>query len=84
MGKVGLDRLTLSLLACAPFHKDMHYKTRTTQGDVLCREDFVNAQNGRYLKLSVSFRFGKLKSSVKKTDTTINNDDLQGGITHGK
>ena len=78
------DRLTVSLLACAPFHKDMHYKTRTTQGDVLCREDFVNAQNGRYFKLSVSFRFGKLNSSVKKTDTTINNDDLQGGITRGK
>ena len=77
------DRLTVSMLACAPFHKDMHYKTRTTQGDVLCREDFVNAQNGRYFKLSVSFRFGKLKSSVKKTDTTINNDDLQGGITRG-
>ncbi len=81
---LGEDRLTVSLLACAPFHKDMHYKTRTTQGDVLCREDFVNAQNGRYFKLSVSFRFGKLNSSVKKTDTTINNDDLQGGITRGK
>ena len=78
------DRLTVSLLACAPFHKDMHYRTRTTQGEVLCREDFVNAQNGRYFKLSVSFRFGKLKSSVKKTDTTIQNDDLQGGITRGK
>ena len=78
------DRLTVSLLACAPFHKDMHYKTRTTQGDVLCQEDIVNAQNGRYFKLSVSFRFGTLKSSVKKTDTTIENDDLQGGITRGK
>lgn len=78
------DRLTVSLLACAPFHKDMHYKTRTTQGDILCREDIVNAQNGRYFKLSVSFRFGSLKSCVKKTDTTINNDDLQGGITRGK
>ena len=78
------DRLTVSLLACAPFHKDMHYWTRTTQGDVLATEDFVNAQNGRYLKLNVSFRFGKLKGSVKKTDTTIQNDDLQGGITRRK
>ena len=77
------DRLTVSLLACAPFHKDMHYKTRTTQGDVLGWEDFINAQNGRYFKITVSFRFGKLKSSVKKTDTTINNDDLQGGISRG-
>ena len=78
------DRLTVSLLACAPFHKDMHYTARTTQGDVLACEDFINASNGRYFKLSLSFRFGKLKSSVKKTDTTINNDDLQGGITRGK
>ena len=78
------DRLTVSLLACAPFHKDMHYRTRTTQGDVLCSQDIINAQNGRYLKISLSYRFGKLKSSVKKTDTTITNDDLQGGITRGK
>ena len=78
------DRLTVSLLACAPFHKDMHYKTCTTQGDILASDDYINASNGRYFKLSLSFRFGKLKSSVKKTDTTINNDDLQGGITRGK
>ncbi|MBO4804037.1 MAG: outer membrane beta-barrel protein [Muribaculaceae bacterium] len=78
------DRLTVSLLACAPFHKDMHFKTRTTQGDILASDDYVNAQNGRYFRLSLSFRFGKLKSSVKKTDTTITNDDLQGGITRGK
>ena len=77
------DRLTVSLLACAPFHKDMYYRTRTTQGDILSNNEYVNAQNGRYLKLSVSFRFGKLKSSVKKTDTTIENDDLQGGISRG-
>ena len=78
------DRLTVSLLACAPFHKDMHYRTRTTQGDILASDDYINASNGRYFKLSLSFRFGKLKSSVKKTDTTIENDDLQGGITRGK
>ena len=47
-------------------------------------DDFINAQNGRYFKISVSFRFGKLKKGVKKTDTTIENDDLQGGITRGK
>ena len=78
------DRLTVSLLACAPFNKDMHYKTFTTQGDILASDDYINASNGRYLKLSVSFRFGKLKDSVKKTDTTISNDDLQGGITRGR
>ena len=78
------DRLTVSLLACAPFHKDMHYETRTTQGDILGWGDDINAQNGRYFKLTVSYRFGKLKASVKKTETTIENSDVVGGITKGQ
>ena len=78
------DRLTVNMLVCAPFHKDMHYRTCTTQGDILANDDYINAQNGRYFRISLSYRFGKLKSSVKKTDTTIENDDLQGGISRGK
>ena len=33
---------------------------------------------------SVSYRFGKLKASVKKTETTIENSDMVGGISKGK
>ena len=77
------DRLTVSMLACAPFHKDMHYYTRTTQGDIIGWGDEILASNGRYFKLTVSYRFGKLKASVKKTETTIENDDVVGGITKG-
>jgi|GEM_PF-5245592 hypothetical protein len=36
------------------------------------------------IKLTVSYRFGKLKASVKKTETTIDNDDVVGGISKGK
>lgn len=78
------DCLSVSLTAGAPFNKDMHYKMRTIQGDIRGSGDYVNAQNGRYFQVSLSFRFGKLKRSVKRTDTTITNDDIQGGITRGK
>jgi hypothetical protein len=71
-------------MANAPFHKDMHYYTHTTQGDIIGWGDNLNAQNGRFIRLSVSFRFGKLKASVKKTETTIENDDVVGGISKGK
>ena len=78
------DRLTVRLLACAPFHKDMHYKTRTTQGDIIGWGDNITAANGRYFKISVSYRFGKLKARVKTTETTIENSDEVGGIVKGQ
>ncbi len=78
------DRLAVRLLACAPFSKDMHNKTRTTQGDIIGWGDNITAANGRYFKLTVSYRFGKLKASVKKTETTIENSDVVGGITKGQ
>lgn len=78
------DRLTIRLTANAPFHKNMHEKTRTTQGDIIGWSDQIMTPNGRYFKVSVSYRFGKLKASVKKTDTSIENDDIVGGITRGR
>ena len=77
------DRLTVRLMANSPFHKHQHYKTRTVQGDILGWGDNTNAASGRYFRLSVSYRFGKLKASVKKTETTIENNDVVGGITKG-
>jgi len=44
----------------------------------------VNKQNGRWFRLSISYRFGNLEASVKKTETTINNDDEVGGIVKGQ
>ena len=78
------DRLTVRLTANSLFHKHQHFKTLPVQGDVLGWSDMVNNQNGRWFRLSVSYRFGKLKASVKKADTTIKNDDEIGGISRGK
>ena len=78
------DRLTVRLMANAPFHKDMHYYTRTTQGDILGWGDNTNSQNGSYFRIGISYRFGKLKASVKKTETTIENGDEVGGIVKGQ
>lgn len=37
---------------------------------------------GRSLNISVSYRFGSLKASVKKTETTIENNDVVGGTSN--
>ncbi|MBR1687238.1 MAG: TonB-dependent receptor [Prevotella sp.] len=78
------DRLTVRLSALSPFTKDGHYRTRTTQGDILGWGDNVNAQSGRQFQISASFRFGKLKASVKKAAATIENTDEVGGIIRGR
>ena len=78
------DRLTVRLMASSPFNKNQHRRSHTIQGDILGWGDNVNAQNGRYFRINVSYRFGKLKASVKKTETTIENSDEVGGISRGK
>ena len=78
------DRLTVRLTANSPFHKNQHYKTRTTQGDIVGWGDSCNSSNGRFFRITVTYRFGKLKNKVKTTDVTIENDDLEGGISRGK
>lgn len=74
-------RLTIRLMANSPFHKKQHYKTRTVQGDITGWGDNISNASGRYFQLSLSYRFGKLKTGVKKTETTIENSDVVGGIT---
>ncbi|MBQ8046463.1 MAG: TonB-dependent receptor [Prevotella sp.] len=77
------DRLTVRLMANSPFHKKQHTKTRTVQGDITGWGDNTNNASGRFFQFSLSYRFGKLKASVKKTETTIENSDVVGGITKG-
>ncbi len=77
------DRLTVRLTARAPFHKHLYSKTRTTQGDIIGYGSSWNAQSGQQFQISVSYRFGKLKASVRKADTTIENSDVVGGIVKG-
>ena len=71
------DRLTVSLNASYPFSG--RYNCYTSYYD---RGDYTGMSQGYYtnrsVDVSVSYRFGSLKASVKKTNTTIQNTDLVG------
>lgn len=75
------NRLTIALNATNPFEKYKHYTTRITQGDYTERNS--TRYSCRFVNLSVSYRFGSLKARVKKTDTSIENNDLVGGASKG-
>ncbi len=71
------DRLTVQLQAIVPFSgKYMSMKNYITQGDVTGWTRYE--QQARQFGISVSYRFGSLKTSVKKADKSIENDDLIG------
>ncbi len=75
------DRLTVRIAANAPFNKYWSSKAETVNGDY---RDFQQSWNrARSFTLSVSYRFGSLKASVKKTEHSIDNDDVVGGISKG-
>jgi len=85
------DRLTVQLQAVVPFSgKYMSMKNYVTQGDVTGWTRYE--QQARRFGINISYRFGSLKSSVKKASKTIENDDLigsgkqsgnTGGVTGG-
>ena len=73
------DRLTLSISVRDPYEKYEHSHTETVNGDYLQSSD--SWQRMRRITFSVSYRFGSLKASVKKAATSIQNDDMVGGIS---
>lgn len=75
-------RLTLRLTANAPFNKYWTMDAETINGDFTGTERSWN--RNRSFSISASWRFGSLKSSVKKTEHTIENSDVVGGISKGK
>ena len=75
------DRLTIRLYAYMPFNKYYHSEFVIDQGDYT---GFSRSnQTGRRFQITLSYRFGKLNASVKKTETTIENSDVVGGISKG-
>ena len=76
------DRLTLRLGANDPFDKHYIYHHSAVNGDF--RDFSTNWNRGRSFSLSMTYRFGSLKASVKKAEHSIENDDVVGGITKGK
>ena len=76
------DRLTIRFTANAPFNKYWTMEAETVNGDFRGYERSWN--RNRSFAISASWRFGSLKSRVKKTDYTIDNSDVVGGISKGK
>ena len=72
------DRLTVKFDAQNPFVKRMqHFNSYRVNGDYL-GTDIMGFAMQRF-ELSATFRFGSSKVNVKKTSTTIENDDVVGG-----
>ena len=75
------DRLSVRLGANSPFDKYLPSVAETVNGNY---RDYQQSWNrGRCFTISVNWRFGSLKSSVKKTEHSIENDDVVGGISKG-
>ena len=75
------NRLTVHLSANSILHKYQVSKGYITQGDYTNAE--VTRFNQRNVRLSVTYAFGSSKTRVKKTGTTVENDDLVGGLSTG-
>ncbi|MEA4979999.1 MAG: TonB-dependent receptor [Petrimonas sp.] len=71
-------KLDVSLNTTTPFHKYRDFKLTTTGEGFVQKMNYQNPM--RTFRLSLTYRFGDLKSSVRKVQRTITNEDiLQGG-----
>ena len=70
-------RLTLSAYASNFFQKYQKYSSHT-EGTGFRQENWNRYPQAR-VGLSISYRFGELKASVKKAARTISNDDVKSG-----
>ena len=70
------DKLTVSLSAESPFIKERSTTYRIVQGDYTGYERAV--MKPQCFKIGLSWKFGKLRASVKKAARSIENDDLVG------
>ena len=75
------NRLTVRLSAHSIFNKCQVSKGYITQGDYV--NHGVGHYNQRNVQLSLSYAFGSSSTSVKKTEKTVENDDLVGGLRNG-
>ena len=71
------DKLTISLSASNPFTRTTTYKASTKMPTMT---SFLRSTyQARTINASVNFRFGKSNVSVKSTNRSIENDDMEGG-----
>ena len=73
------DRLSVNIGANNPIgSKYSSYRSGNTQGDFTSISCWENKQKS--FSVGISLRLGKLSTSVKKTEKTIENEDVVGGI----
>ena len=70
-------RLSVSINTSNLFHKYLTFKSETITNTFRSWYEGKNMQQS--YGLNISWRFGELKAQVKKTNRTINNDDLMSG-----
>lgn len=73
----------LSVALTGSMHTKLIQNTETVQGDTRGWSRAYMKHNSN-VELSVSYRFGSLRTSVKKTAKKIENDDQIGGISQDK
>jgi outer membrane receptor protein involved in Fe transport len=76
------DKLTLSANVSNPFQKWRSYEN-TTEGSNF-RQTTYNENYSRRFNVSLNWRFGKLKESIKKNQRGISNDDVKPGGSTAK
>lgn len=69
------DKLTLSTMFANPFKKFRAYRNYT-EGTNFTQER-IRENPFRRINVSMSWKFGKLKGSIKKNERSINNDDTK-------
>ena len=70
-------RLNLTLSATNFLKKYKNYKS--SMEDLYFRSDNWTKSVVQRFSLSISYRIGELKASVRKAERTISNDDVKGG-----
>lgn len=75
------ERLSLNLYCNNMFEKYKSYSYRTEGANFLSSNS--SKYPNRYFGVSISYRIGELKASVKKAARSINNDDVKGGGESG-
>ena len=75
------DRLTVRINAYSVLQKYEVSKGYITQGDYV--NHGMGHFNQRNVQVMLSYRFGSSNTRVKQTETTVENDDLVGGLKSG-
>lgn len=71
------DKLSFNVRAINPFQKELKFKSEELTSDYLSRS--INVNKNRFFGFSVSYRFGEMKTQIKKAQRSIVNDDAMSG-----